>query len=75
MIESVGEANLTYYGLLTCWKEKDRKKFHLQGCCTELMASSTLGDFREVVDQPLKYVSSIQVTVIVHIDVYYTLGI
>lgn len=39
------------------------------------MATTTLRNFREVVHQSLKYVSSIQVTIIVHVDVHHTLGI
>lgn len=50
-------------------------KIYLYRCCAKLMASTTLGNFWEVIDQPLKYVSSIQVTVIVHVDVHHTLGI
>lgn len=49
--------------------------YHLYGCCAKLVASTTLRNFREVIDQPFEYVSSIQVTVVVHVDVHHTLGI
>lgn len=41
----------------------------------ELMASSALCNLGQVVHQPLKYISSVQVTVIIHIDIHHTLGI
>lgn len=55
--------------------QRSRTNNHLQWGCTQLMAPPTLRNFREVVDQSLKYVSSIQITIIVHIDVHHTLGI
>lgn len=60
---------------MTRRRAEDGEKFHLKRSRAELVAPATLRDFRKVVDQPLKYVCSIQVTVVVHVDVHHTLGI
>lgn len=51
------------------------QKSHLDGGHPQLVSSPALRDLREVVHQPFKYVSSIQVTVVVHINVDHTLGV
>lgn len=48
---------------------------HLQGSHSQLLPTSALSDLRQVVDESFKDVGSIQVTIIVHIDVNNTLGI
>lgn len=60
---------------ITRRRAEDEKKLHLKRSRAELVAPATLCNFRKVVDQPLKYVCSIQVTVVVHVDVHHTLSI
>lgn len=48
---------------------------YLEWCCAELVACPALCDLRQVIHQPLKDISSIQVTIIIHIDIHHTLGI
>lgn len=50
-------------------------QIYLQRCRAQLVASAALGDLGQVVYQPLKYISSVQVTVIIHINIHHTLGI
>ena len=52
--------------------ETDR---YLQRGHPQLLAAPALGDLRQVVDEPLKDVGGVQVTVVVHVDVHHTLGI
>lgn len=48
---------------------------YLQGGHPQLLTTPALSDLRQVVDEPLKDVSGIQVTVIVHVDVDHALSI
>lgn len=42
---------------------------------TEFYSLSALGYFRKIVDEPLKDVGKVQVTVIVDVNIHHTLGI
>jgi N-acyl-D-aspartate/D-glutamate deacylase len=47
----------------------------LVGGGAQFQGLPTLGDFRQVVDQPLKNIGGGQITVVVYVNVHYTLGI
>lgn len=49
--------------------------FYLNIGHAKLLATPSLSNLRQVINQPFKYVCSIQITIIVHVDVHYTLGI
>lgn len=49
--------------------------FYLNIGHAKLLATPSLSNFRQVINQPFKYVCSIQITIIVHVDVHHTLGI
>lgn len=50
-------------------------KMYLQWSRAQLMTSSALCNLGQVIHEPLEYISSIQVTVIIHIDIHDTLSI
>ena len=54
---------------------KNKKNFNLYHGRSKVQCCSTLAQLGQVVDQPLEYIGSGQVTVVVHVDVDNTLGV
>lgn len=69
------EVNMNKINNIINSRHKKRRNRNLEGCRAELVTSATLGDLGEVVDQPLEDVGSVQVAVVVDVDVHHALGV
>lgn len=69
------EVNMNKINNIINSRHKKRRNRNLEGRRAELVTSATLGDLGEVVDQPLEDVGSVQVAVVVDVDVHHALGV